>query len=870
MARRPLWHLFNTLHTHSFSPDVYRLAKASLVERRRWLVHGYRLVLLLVCLFSPAAAFAQAPDATAAPAPVAPSSEPPVVIPPTETELARGFPISRIDVAGNRHVTREDILSYLREQLGEPFDPARLTGDIRELYNSGFFDDIEVDLSRRDDGVVLRFLVRERPTILSVNFEGNTEIDSEDLAEAAEVKSASVMSYPSLNRSIQKIRDMYAEKGFFLAEVKSEVAAAKDNQVSIKLSIVEHTQVSVRSVTFIGNHEISSEELRAAMFTGNAGFFAFGSGGPFRQDAFERDMGVLSGLYYDRGFLAVSVNTPRIMLTPDKSGIEVSVTINEGPRYKIRQLRIYERGPDGGEVEPIGGRRRLASMVEARSGDYFNRAKLIQDLQAVRTLYRDNGFAHVEAAPDTQTYPTTHEVDVVVPIVRGPLVRFERIEIRGNSKTRDKVVRRELEVYEGEPFNETALDRSRRRVTALGYFERVDISTEEGSSRDKMNVYVEIAEKPTGTFQVGAGFSSVENFILTAQIQQANLFGNGQSFSLQLQASRARLLANASIFEPYFLDSRFNLGINIFNQETFNQDFSQTTRGSALTFGYPLVEPELTASLTYTLQSDQVSSASGSNLFGTSSSASTFQQLPLANLFSDGLTSSFRPALTYDTRDNRLFTTSGIFTKLSTELASSIFGSDNQFLRNSFQGRYFYPVGSGFVLKLNQEFGLITSPTKEGVPIFVRYFLGGITDLRGFQYRSVGPRLPLTQSTDPNSPPRSDGARIGGNLLYFQNLELEFPLVEAVGVHGVFFTDAGNTWNTEANYCDTVGGSARFSLQSPCFNGLDSLSRLRTSWGFGIRWFSPLGPLRFEWGFPFKPLPTEESSVFEFTIGNFF
>ncbi len=866
------------MHTHSFSPDVYCLAKASLVERRRWLAHAYRLVLLLACLFSPGAAFAQAPDASAAPAPsapsseapVAPSSEPPVVIPPTETELARGFPISRIDVAGNRHVTREDILSYLREQLGEPFDPARLTGDIRELYNSGFFDDIEVDLSRRDDGVVLRFLVRERPTILAVTFEGNNEIDSDDLVEAAELKSASVMSYPSLKRTIQKIRDMYAEKGFFLAEVKSEVTAAKDNQVSIKLSIVEHTQVSVRSVTFIGNHEISSEELRAAMFTGNAGFFAFGSGGPFRQDAFERDMGVLSGLYYDRGFLMVSVNTPRIMLTPDRSGIEVSVTINEGPRYKIRQLRIYERGPDGGEVEPIGGRRRLASMVEARSGDYFNRAKLIQDLQAVRTLYRDNGFAHVEAAPDTQLDQATHEVDVVVPIVRGPLVHFERIEIRGNSKTRDKVVRRELEVYEGEPFNETALDRSRRRVTALGYFERVDISTEEGSSHDKMNVYVEIAEKPTGTFQVGAGFSSVENFILTAQIQQANLFGNGQSFSLQAQASRARLLANASIFEPYFLDSRFNLGINIFNQETFNQDFSQTTRGSALTFGYPLVEPELTASLTYTLQSEQVSSASGSNLFGTSSSASTFQQLPLANLFSDGLTSSFRPALTYDTRDNRLFTTSGIFTKLSTELASSIFGSDNQFLRNSFQGRYFYPVGSGVVLKLNQEFGLITSPTKEGVPIFARYFLGGITDLRGFQYRSVGPRLPLTQSTDPNSPPRSDGARIGGNLIYFQNLELEFPLVEAVGVHGVFFTDAGNTWNTEANYCDTVGGSARFSLQSPCFNGLDSLSRLRTSWGFGIRWFSPLGPLRFEWGFPFKPLPTEESSVFEFTIGNFF
>ncbi|MDX2051273.1 MAG: outer membrane protein assembly factor BamA [Polyangiaceae bacterium] len=807
-----------------------------------------------------------APGANTDPA----TPDPNAAIPPSEAELARGLPIARIDVAGNRHVTREDILSYLREQPSDPFDPSRLTSDIRELYNSGFFDDIEVDLTRRDEGVVLRFLVRERPTISSIVFEGNEEIDSEDLVEAIEAKSNSVLSYPALNRSVQKVRDMYAEKGYFLAEVKSSIQAEKDNQVSVKLTVKEHSQVSVRSVTFIGNSAISSEELRAAMFTGNGGFFAFGSGGPFRQDAFERDMMVISGLYYDRGFLTVSVNTPRIMLTPDKSGIEVSVTINEGPRFKIRQLRIYERGPGGGEVEPIGGRRKLAAMVEARSGDYFNRAKLIADLQGVRTLYRDNGFVHVEATPETQLDATTHEVDVVVPIVRGPLVHFERIEIRGNTKTRDRVIRRELEVFEGEPFHETNLEASRRRITALGYFERVDISTEEGSSRDKMNVYIEISEKPTGTFQVGAGFSSVENFILTAQIQQANLFGNGQSFSLQLQASRARTLANASLFEPYFLDSRFNLGLNVFNQESFYQDFSQATRGSALTVGYPLVEPELTASITYTLETDEVSSGGGSSLFGTSSGATTFQQLPLANLFNDGLTSSLRPTLTYDTRDNRLFTTSGVYTKLSTELASDIFGSDNEFLRNTFQGRYFYHVGGGAVLKLNQEFGLVTSPNKEGVPIFARYFLGGITNLRGFQYRSVGPRLPLTQSTDPNSALRSDGARIGGNMLYFQNLEFEFPIVESVGVRGVFFTDAGNTWNIEANYCDTVGGSARFSLQSPCFDGLDSLSRLRTSWGFGLRWFSPLGPLRFEWGFPFKPLPTEESSVFEFTIGNFF
>jgi outer membrane protein insertion porin family len=208
--------------------------------------------------------------------------------------------------------------------------------------------------------------------------------------------------------------------------------------------------------------------------------------------------------------------------------------------------------------------------------------------------------------------------------------------------------------------------------------------------------------------------------------------------------------------------------------------------------------------------------------------------------------------------------------RASTELAVEELASENEFLRHKLNGRFFYPLGGGFVVKLNSEWGWVTSPSSDGVPIFARFFLGGILDVRGFDFRSIGPRMPLTRITDPNSAPIVNGANIGGNLLYFQNLELEFPIVEAVGVRGVLFTDAGNTWNLEQNYCDTGGASVRFQELSPCFDGIDSLTTLRTSWGFGIRWFSPLGPLRFEWGYPFDPLPFEDSSVFEFTIGNFF
>ena len=787
-----------------------------------------------------------------------------------EAEAARGLPIIAIEVGGNRRVTREDIKTYLRERVGQSFDPEALSKDVRELWGSGFFDDIEVDLDRTDQGVGLRFSVRERPSVSKVEFDDNDEIDDDDLKEAIEVKENTVLSYPAIQRSIQKIRDMYAEKGFFLAEAKSEIVPQKNNEVLIRFKVVEHNQVTVRRITFIGNTAVSSDELRAIMYTGASSLLSFGSGGPFRQDAFERDIAVISALYYDRGFLSVSISTPRVMLTPDRNGIEVSITIDEGPRFKIRQLRIYERGPDGREVEPLEGRKHLRGMVRAKSGDYFNRAELLEDLNAVRTLYHDAGYANVDANPETKLDPKTREVDVIVPVIRGPVVYFERIEIAGNTKTRDKVIRREMEIGESKKYSESLLERSKLRITALGYFERVDVSTSEGSAPDKIRVLFEVTERPTGTFQVGAGFSSIESFIATAQVQQANLFGNGQSLALNAQVSGLRQLVNIRFFEPYFLDSKVNFQVELFDQLRTYADFSQSSIGGSVTWGYPIIEPELQASLTYTATLDQVSTQPATTFFGTSRAISLYSSLPLANLFNDGWTSSLRPALTFDTRDNRLFPTKGIYLRASSEVAPSFLGSENQFWRNRLTGRYFYPLGAGFVLKLNQEFGIITSPTADGVPIFARFFLGGIFDVRGFRFRTIGPRLPLTKITDPNSAIIANGAVFGGNLQYYQNLELEFPIVEAVGIRGVFFTDAGNAWNLERVYCNTGGDGIPYDATNPCFDFPGDMLDLRTSWGFGIRWFSPLGPLRFEWGFPFVPLPYEEKSVFEFTIGNFF
>jgi outer membrane protein insertion porin family len=801
-----------------------------------------------------------------------------VELPRTLAEQSEGLPIASIEIVGNRRVGRDDVISYLREKPGHLFKVDNLTADVHALWDSGFFEDVQVDLTTNDRGVVLRFLVRERPNIKSITYTGNEEIENDKLNEAIEIKPNTILSLPAVRRSVQKIKDAYAEKGFFLADVDFEVKPARENEVIVAFKITEHQPVTVRRINFIGNEHVSDSDLRDSMQTGNGGFFSFGSGGPYRQDIFERDVLMLSALYYDKGYLNVQIATPRVMLTTDRSGIDVSIIIHEGPRFKIRQLRIYERDNEGHEVEPLGGRRALRQMISEQSGDYFNRAQLIKDLGAVKTLYRDAGFANVEVEPQTELDPVHAQVDIVVPIRRGGPVHIERIEVKGNTKTRDKVVRREIEIEEGQLFSETRLDNSKRRVTALGYFDRVDVSTEQGSSPDKIVVYFEVTEKPTGTFQVGAGFSSIESFIATAQVQQANLFGNGQALALQAQVSALRQLVTVRFFEPYFLDSLWNASTELYDTLYVFPDFSRRSVGGNLTFGYALINPWLRLSLTGTLEWDSVDTSPSNTFFGAAPGfVSIFQQLPLANLFNSGRVVSLRPTLTWDTRDNRLFPTSGIFFQLSTELASSIFGSEFNYLRNHFKLNFYLPLGggvglpgSGFVLHAFTNAGMVTSPDPQGVPIFQRYFLGGILDVRGFYLRSIGPRLPLTASLDPNSPPITNGANIGGNLEMYENLELEFPIIDKVGIRGVVFMDAGNSWNLEDQFCRTTPAPQFDRVVQPCFTFPDSLTYLRTSSGFGIRWFSPLGPLRFEWGFPLSPLPYENHSDFEFTIGNIF
>jgi outer membrane protein insertion porin family len=784
-----------------------------------------------------------------------------------------GRRIRRVLVRGNRRVSDEDVLATVRLRAGTTCTDLGVARDARALWGQGYYDDIRVEAVPAEGGRIdLTFRMRERPAIRDVEFEGNDHIEDDDLSEEVSLTEGGILSLPDVRRQITRIRDKYAEEGYFLARVSYRLRREDNNSVDVVFSIQEGERVTVRSVRFVGNRHIPDSQLGGIMRTRQTGFFSFISNDDrFNREHFDEDVMRLQAYYYDQGYLAMQVGTPRVELTPDRRFIDISIPVDEGPRFRIGRLGVREVNADDESVEPLGGRRELRDMVQANPGEWFNRTRIAQSLLNITRRYRDEGFAHVDIAPETDLDMERRVVHVTVVIRRGPPVRIERINILGNTKTRDSVIRREVQIIEGELYNQTRAELSKTRIEQLGYFERVEMSEEEGSAPDRIVVNIEVAERATGTFQIGAGFSSIENFILTGQVQQQNLFGNGQSLSLQLQLSGIRQLVQLQFVEPYLFGTQWTLGFDIFKTVRQLSFFTRDSTGGSLTFGHPIFDYRLQLFAQYQADYVQIGNATA-GLFGTVPTGQVvdlFPQLPLRNLFREGLTSSIRLTLTWDGRNNRLFPTEGFYASYSAEVADEFIGSANSYMRHSHDARVYYPIYEGVVLRMRGVWGLITSRLPQGVPIYERYFLGGIFNVRGFPLNSLGPRLGIPRDRDPNAIPSDRGIPIGGDMQFFYNIEVEFPIVNEVGIRGVIFTDGGNAWNLNSQYCNSAPSNAGLSANDPCqFQPWD----LRTSFGFGVRWVSPLGPLRFEWGIPFQRSEElgEQEIDFQFTIGNFF
>ncbi|HEX8821993.1 MAG TPA: outer membrane protein assembly factor BamA [Archangium sp.] len=743
-----------------------------------------------------------------------------------------------IRVEGNRRVEAEAVRRALKTKVGEAFDEARTADDLRAVWALGYFTDVQLLAQRLPNGgVVYVVRVQERPSIRSVKLAGNEELSQEDLKEAIEVKPLTILDMDVVRRTQKKIQEKYVDKGYFLAEVGHKIVPVEGGQIDVVFEIDENSKVMVKEIVFLGAEKVPASRLKDVMITKEGGYLSFITGeGTYREEAFQRDLAVIQATYYDEGFINVRVDKPTVSLSADKRYIYITIKLTEGERFDIGKIDFA-----GDLVVP---KEELAKLMTSGSGQHFSRSQLGQDIQSLTDVYYDRGYAYANINPVTAVNAETKTVDLTFEVQQGPQVTIERIDIVGNTKTRDKVIRREVRVYEGELYNGTGVRRSKERVTALGFFETVEVTQKPGSREDTIVVQVEVKEKATGTFQVGLGFSNVENFIFTAQVSQNNFLGWGQSVSASAQISSLRSLVQLSFFDPYFLDTNFLLSADFFRVDAEYTGFIRRSTGGSVSLGYQIIEDVL-VNVGYSQEHVNVEAAQ--NLGG----------VLLANRFLSGVTSSVRLSLTYDKRNNRLFPSKGFIHYGSVEYAPpflGIGGSPFLFTRYTAYSRLYFPLPLGAVFKTNATVGYIQQLGSNPLPISELYYLGGINSVRGYLLRSISPTLLAPRSGSPEA--SIDRLDVGGNKQLILNVELEFPVFEKAGIRGVVFYDAGNAYATNERFFEDKQDKVALGL----FHSV----------GFGFRWFSPVGPLRFEWGIPLSKRPEDLPILFEFTIGNFF
>ena len=754
-------------------------------------------------------------------------------------------PITKINIQGNRRVEGDAIRAAIPVKAGDTFDKRKLKEALLAVWKMGYFNDVKIDVSPvrpPATGYQLTILVSEKPAIREIKLEGNEELSRDDLKDTIEAKQYQILDAEAVRRSAKKMQEKYVEKGYFLAEVTWRFDVLPNNEVDVVFVINEHAKVTVKEIRFVGNRAISSDDLKGAMITQEGSFWSFlTSAGTYREDAFARDEYVLQGLYYDRGYLYVKFGKAAIELSPDRRFIFITIPIEEGDPYDIGKIDAT-----GDLLEP---KEKLLSLVETKPGRRFSKTILQRDLQVLADVYKDKGYAYANVTPDTDVHSENKVVDINYSFQKGALVTIEKIEVVGNNKTRDKVIRRELRINEGDLYNGTAIRFSKARVTALGYFDSVEINSRRGSSDDKMILEVTVKEKLTGTFQLGFGFTGGESFFGQAQLSQNNLLGYGHTASLSFQISSLRQLFQLSYLDPYFFDTAWTASVDLYRSELLFSGFDRRAIGGALTAGYEIFE-DFRFFGTYTLE--------GVDVIPTGTSA-----LQLRNQFTAGRTSSLRFSFNYDKRDNRLFPTNGHLESASAEFASSLLGSQNLFQRYRLIERRYKPLFWGLVAKVNLSLGYIraTDPVNRPVSISEKFFAGGINSIRGYTLRSISPTKKILASREPDAGVLDYA--VGGNKELITNWEIEFPIVESAGIRGVLFYDMGNVFAEDEDFFQ--------SHQRPDANGNGTLPLgMFHSTGFGVRWFSPLGPLRFEIGFPLTRRPVDDAYLFEFTIGNFF
>lgn len=722
-----------------------------------------------------------------------------------------------ISIRGNQRIEAQAIERELKSKAGEAYNPEQLDQDLRAIFKMGFFSDVRLEVTQTPQGKSIDFVVVERPFVKRIELKGNAELKEDELKEQLTVKAYTILNLNTISESSEKLSAFYQSKGYFNAQITYSVSYEDNGQAAVVVfNIVEGKKVYIKTITFQGNKGFPDKILKGLMETNEKGLlYWFTSSGVYKKELLEQDLEKLSSFYYNHGYLKAKVGEP--IVRHEGEWLYITITIEEGQQYKMGQVNIT-----GDLIQP---KEKLMGSLAITKEKYYNREVIRKDILMLNDLYSLEGFAFVEINPQIKEDPSVPKVDLVYEIKKGSKVYFERIDIVGNVKTRDKVIRREFKVVEKGLFDATALRKSNENLRRLDFFEEINISTSPGSQEDRMNLKVDVKEKQTGSFSIGAGYSAVDQFILMGQIAQRNLFGRGQSVSLDAQLGANTNRYNLNFTEPWLFDTRVSASTNIYNWERIWDQYTQNSWGGSVDFGYPLFEEFTRGYITYTYDDTNVTNIQGG-------AAQVIQDLAGRHQ-----TSSAKVTLRRDSRDVIFNATKGSINSVSVEYAGGPLGGTNYFTRYLASSGWYFPFYGETTFFVNGKWGLITQNPGGDLPLYQKFYLGGINSVRGFKYYSISPLDPAT------------GQKIGGEQMVQFNLEYIFPLVQKAGLKGLVFFDAGNAYTK----------SEDFDFRS-----------LRKSVGLGIRWYSPMGPLRLEWGWNIDQRPGEDTNNWDFSIGTFF
>jgi len=735
--------------------------------------------------------------------------------------------IVKIEIKGNRKIEASAILQQIKSKVGKPFWEADISADIKTIFKMGFFLDVTADAISTPEGKEVTFTVQEKGLISDIRINGNKALSKDDIQEVLTIKVKQSLNQEKIKADVEKIKNLYETKGYYNAEITDKVEKDGEKDFRIIFDIKENNKIYVKSITFEGNEAYSSKELKNIMSSSEHSIFSFFSdAGLLKNDQLKQDVQKISAYYFNNGFINSQVGEPEI--THDEKGIYIKIKINEGKRFKFGKIEI-----SGDSL--IKPRPELLQALKIKTGNNYDREALSKDMDFLTVACNDEGYANADVNPKVNIRDKEQLVDIDFPLKKGELVYIHNISITGNTITRDKVIRRQLEVVEGNLYSSSKLKNSYGNLNRLRYFEEVDFQTEKNPAKNEMDINIRVKEKNTGMFMIGAGYSATEQAIVMAQIVQQNFLGYGQILSLKGSLGGTTQNYELSFTEPWLFDLPLWSQVNIWNYKQLSDYYDLDTKGAGFTLGYPIWERIIGyVGYNFTMTDIQVHDDDRSIT-------------PSYIIDQEGQRtgSAVTLSLVRNTTNDNMFPTKGTITSISAQHFGPPLGGDIKFTKYSAGATVYYPLFWDMVFGAKGRIGYLQNNdySDSRIPINERYVLGGISSLRGFRY--VG----IDQKDQNGNETNGTSNVLGGTSMLVFNFELVFPLIKDAGMKGVVFFDAGNTWN---------GGY--------------SLNDLRKSAGLGIRWYSPIGPLRLEYGYVLdrgKNLNDDTVGRFEFTIGMF-